>query len=84
MLAMNALNAKLLYTMLVSMVTIMMAISMIPPLMRELGYQSAGIVLKPIWFAGKSRNPHNRSTWNRIRFYNHRRTYVGGHRGVRW
>lgn len=81
---MNILNAKLIYTMLLCTVTAMAAIWMIPPLLRELRWHSASIALKPLWFAGKSYNPHNRSPWNRVRFYNRRRAYTGGHRGVKW
>ena len=81
---MYVLNIKLVYALLVSMVTIMAGIAMIPPLLRELGYHSASVALKPVWLLGKSRDPRDRSLWNRIRFYNMRRAYVGGHRGVKW
>jgi hypothetical protein len=81
---MNILNVKLIYTVLLCTVTAMAAIWMIPPLLRELGYHSAGIALKPLWFAGKSNNHRDLRPWNRLRFYNHRRAYAGEHRGVKW
>lgn len=81
---MNALNAKIMYSVLWMIVTASMAAWLVLPVLRELGYQSVGITIKPAWFLGKSNN-HRSKTWlGKVRFYNHRRTYMGGHRGVKW
>jgi hypothetical protein len=81
---MNALNAKLIYAMITSIVVIIAAVWVIEPWVRECGFQMAGLAAKPLRLAGRSRDPYRRGTWNQLRFYNYRRSYRGEHRGFNW
>lgn len=81
---MNILSSKLIYTVLLCTVTTMAFVWMIKPALREFAYQAAGYSIKPVWFLGKSTDPRGRGWWNQVRFYNHRRTYRGEHRGINW
>jgi len=81
---MNALNAKLIYAMITSIVMIIAAVWVIEPWVRECGFQMAGLAAKPLRLAGRSRDPYRRGTWNQLRFYNYRRSYRGEHRGFNW
>lgn len=80
---MNILNMKIAYAALFMTVAAIIAVEMIIPYVKEVGYHTVGIGLKPIWFLGKSNNPRG-NLLQQIRFYNFRRTYTGGHRGVKW
>lgn len=79
---MNILEMKVFLALLAVVLTIV-SVEMIINTTKEFGYQTAGLAAKPLWFLGRNGNPRG-AGWDRLRFYNFRRAYVGGHRGVKW